>query len=51
MAATDEVGVQTAVHALEQGKLAPYIRGAMFFILIVALTLLYLFVQFKASRT
>jgi hypothetical protein len=47
MAATDEVGVQTAVHALEQGKIAPYIRGAMFFILIVALTLLYLFVQFR----
>jgi len=47
MAATDEAGVQAAVHSLEQGKLAPIIRGAMFFVLIVVLTLLYLFVQFK----
>lgn len=47
MAATGEVGVQQAVHSLEQGKLAPIIRGAMFGVLIIALTLLYLFVQFK----
>lgn len=47
MAATDEAGVQAAVHSLEQGKLAPIIRGAMFFVLIIVLTLLYLFVQFK----
>lgn len=47
MAVTDEVGVQTAVHSLEQGRLAPIIRGAMFAFLIIALTLLYLFVQFR----
>ncbi|MFA7343624.1 MAG: hypothetical protein WC003_04910 [Terrimicrobiaceae bacterium] len=47
MAVTGEVGVQTAVHSLEQGRLAPVIRGAMFAVLIIALTLLYLFVQFR----
>ncbi len=47
MAATGEVGVQTAVHSIEQGRLAPIIRGAMFGGLIIALTLLYLFVQFR----
>ena len=47
MAVTGEVGVQTAVHSLEQGRLAPIIRGAMFAFLIIALTLLYLFVQFR----
>ena len=47
MAATGEVGVQTAVHSIEQGKFAPYVRGAMFAVLIIALTLLYIFVQFR----
>lgn len=47
MAVTGEVGVQTAVHSIEQGKIAPVIRGAMFAFLIIALTLLYLFVHFK----
>ncbi|MBE2203817.1 MAG: glycosyltransferase family 39 protein [Chthoniobacterales bacterium] len=47
MAVTDEVGVQTAVHTLEQGRLAPIIRGAMLALLIITLTLLYLFVQFR----
>ena len=47
MAVSGEVGVQTAVHSLEQGRLAPIIRGAMFGVLIIALTLLYLFVQFR----
>jgi len=51
MAATGEVGVQTAVHSLEQGRLAPIIRGAMFAFLIIALTLLYLFVQFRGFST
>ncbi len=51
MAATGEVGVQTAVHSLEQGKLAPIVRGAMFAVLIVALVLLYLFVQFRGFST
>ncbi len=47
MAASGEVSVQSAVHSLEQGKLAPIIRGAMFAVLILVLTLLYLFVQFR----
>ena len=51
MAVTGEVGVQTAVHSIEQGRLAPIIRGAMFAFLIIALTLLYLFVQFRGFST
>ncbi len=51
MAATGEVSVQSAVHFIEQGKLAPIIRGAMFAALIIALTLLYLFVQFRGFST
>jgi hypothetical protein len=47
MAVSGEVGVQSAVHSIEQGRLAPIIRGAMFGALIIALTLLYLFVQFR----
>ncbi len=51
MAATGEVGVQGAVHSIEQGRLAPFIRGGMFAALIIALTLLYLFVHFKGLAT
>ena len=51
MSATGEVGIQSAVHSLEQGNLAPIIRGAMFAVLIVALLLLYLFVQFRGFST
>ena len=51
MAVSSEVGVQTAVHSIEQGRLAPYIRGGMFAFLIIALTLLYLFVQFRGFST
>ena len=47
MAVSGEIGVQTAVHSIEQGRLAPIIRRAMFAFLIIALTLLYLFVQFR----
>lgn len=47
MAVSSEIGVQSAVHSIEQGRLAPVIRGAMFAFLIVGLTLLYLFVQFR----
>jgi len=47
MAVSGEVGVQTAVHSIEQGRLAPVIRGAMFAFLIIALTLIYLFAQFR----
>ncbi len=51
MASTGEVGIQAALHSIEQGKLAPIIRGLMFAVLIVALTLLYLFVQFRGFAT
>jgi len=51
MAVSGEVGVQTAVHSIEQGRLAPIIRGAMLAFLIIALTLLYLFVQFRGFST
>jgi len=51
MAATGEIGVQGAVHSIEQGKLAPVIRGGMFAALIIGLTLLYLFVQFRGFST
>lgn len=47
MAASGELGVQTAVHSIEQGRIAPYIRGGMFAVLIISLTLLYIFVQFR----
>ncbi|MEI6071552.1 MAG: hypothetical protein WCS31_07155 [Verrucomicrobiae bacterium] len=49
--ASGDFSVQSAVHSLEQGKLAPIIRGAMFVGLIIALTLLYLFVQFRGFST
>lgn len=51
MANPGQISVQGALHALEQGKLAPIIRGAMFAVLIIALTLLYLFVQFRGFAT
>lgn len=45
--ATTKPGAQEIVHSLDQGKLAPIIRIAMFGALIITLTLLYLFVQFR----
>ncbi|MEI6278024.1 MAG: hypothetical protein WCQ16_01415 [Verrucomicrobiae bacterium] len=51
MAVSSEVGVQSAVHSLEQGRLAPIIKGAMIAALIIVLTLLYLFVQFRGFAT
>ena len=51
MAVSGEAGVQAAVHSLEQGNLAPIIRRAMLGVLIVLLTLLYLFVQFRGFST
>jgi hypothetical protein len=44
---TQKPGAQEIVHAIDQGKLAPVIRMAMFGALIITLTLLYLFVQFR----
>lgn len=45
--ATSQKGIQDLVHSLDQGGLVPIIRIAMFAALIITLTLLYLFVQFK----
>ena len=47
MPALNEIGAQNAVHSIDQGKSAPYIRGGMFVALIIGLSLLYLFVQFR----
>ncbi len=49
--ATGDVQVQQAVHSLEQGPMATMIKGAMFVVLIISLSLLYLFVHFKGLAT
>ena len=51
MAVSGEAGVQAAVHSLEQGNMAPIIRRVMLGLLIILLTLLYLFVQFRGFST
>lgn len=43
----EETKVQHLIHSLEQGQLAIVVRTALFATLIVALVLLYLFVQFR----
>ncbi|MGA7903983.1 MAG: hypothetical protein WCA06_15230, partial [Terrimicrobiaceae bacterium] len=48
---TSDVRVQTAVHSLDQGRLGTLIKVAMFGALIVCLSLLYLFVQFRGLST
>jgi len=45
--ASGDVQVQSAVHSLDQGKFAFFIKAGMFGVLIIALSLLYLFVQFR----
>lgn len=45
--ASGDVNVQSAVHSLDQGRFALLIKAGMFAVLIVALSLLYVFVQFK----
>ncbi len=42
-----DVQVQSAVHSLDQGKFAFLIKAGMFSVLIIGLSLLYLFAQFK----
>ncbi len=44
-------GFQQAVHSLEQGKFAPIIRAVVAFIALIAVTLLYLFVQFAGFNS
>ncbi len=48
--ATGDVQIQSAVHSLEQGRMATFIKAGMFVTLIVALFLLYLFVHFKGLK-
>lgn len=43
--------LQNLVHSMDQGKLLPMIRTAMFAAIIITLTLLYLFVQFRGLDT
>jgi hypothetical protein len=45
--ATNPKGIQNLVHSIDQGHLVPIIRIGVFVGLIVTLTLLYLFVQFR----
>lgn len=45
--ASGDVHVQTTVHSLDQGKLAFLIRIGMILALVIATSLLYLFVQFR----
>lgn len=46
-----DVNVQSAVHSVDQGRMAFFIKAGMFTVLIIALSLLYLFVQFKGLDT
>jgi 4-amino-4-deoxy-L-arabinose transferase-like glycosyltransferase len=38
---------QEMVHSLEQGKLAPYVRGTALTLMIIALSAVYIFIQFR----
>jgi hypothetical protein len=49
--AAGDVQVQSAVHSLDQGKFAFLIRAAMFSVLIIGLSLLYLIAQFKGLNS
>lgn len=46
-----DTNVQSAVHSLDQGAFATLIKASMFTALIVVLSLLYLFIQFKGLST
>jgi hypothetical protein len=45
------LNLQEILHAVDQGSAAPFIRAAMFAALIITLSLLYLFVQFRGLGT
>lgn len=49
--AAGDVQVQSAVHSLDQGKFAFLVRAGMFSVLIIGLSLLYLFAQFKGLNS
>lgn len=48
---TSGKGLQTFVHSIEQGKLAPFFKGGAGLIALLAVTLLYLFIQFAGFST
>ncbi len=48
--ATGDVQVQSAVHSLEQGRVATFIKAGMCVAVLIALILLYLFVHFKGLK-
>ena len=51
MAVLNEIEAQKAVHSIDQGKIAPIIRNGMFVALVIGLSLIYLFVQFRGFST
>ncbi len=51
MATFNEIEAQKAVHSIDQGRVAPIVRIVMFAVMIVSLTLLYMFVQFRGFAT
>lgn len=46
----DSFSAQGMVHSLEQGKLAPYVRAAAFAAMIITLSAVYIFIQFKGLK-
>jgi hypothetical protein len=42
-----DFSAQSIVHALEQGRLAPYVRGAAFVSMVIALSVVFVFIKFS----
>lgn len=52
MASTDsEQGVQSFIHSMQQGRFAPLVKGLALAIVLLTITLLYLFVQFSGFNS
>ncbi len=47
---SESISAQAMVHSLEQGKLAPYVRAAAFAAMIITISAVYIFIQFKGFR-
>jgi hypothetical protein len=47
----EQKGLQTLIHNIEQGKFAPIARATAGIVLLITVTLLYLFVQFRGLAT
>jgi len=45
-----DISAQSMVHSLEQGNLAPYVRGAALIMMVVALSVVYIFIQFRGLK-